>query len=135
MSSKSEFSVAVVGATGLVGETMINILEERQFPVAELSPLASNRSLGKSVSFNGRTIPVQELEGFDFSKVDIGLFSPGAEVSRVYAPKAAAAGCVVIDNEATPKRTIRRLLAPAATTSGLGPSNLAEDRAGATRSG
>jgi aspartate-semialdehyde dehydrogenase len=98
VSSKSEFSVAVVGATGLVGETMITILEERQFPVSELYPLASNRSLGKSVSFNGRRIPVQELEGFDFSKVDIGLFSPGAEVSRVYAPKAAAAGCVVIDN-------------------------------------
>jgi aspartate-semialdehyde dehydrogenase len=98
VSNKSEFSVAVVGATGLVGETMIDILEERQFPVSELYPLASNRSLGKSVSFNGRTIPVQELEGFDFSKVDIALFSPGAEVSRVYAPKAAAAGCVVIDN-------------------------------------
>jgi aspartate-semialdehyde dehydrogenase len=98
VSKKSEFAVAVVGATGLVGETLINILEERNFPVSQLYPLASNRSLGKSVSFNGRTIPVQELEGFDFSKVDIGLFSPGAEVSRVYAPKAAAAGCVVIDN-------------------------------------
>ena len=98
MSKKSEFAVAVVGATGLVGETLIDVLEERNFPVSELYPLASNRSLGKSVSFNGRTIPVQELEGFDFSKADIGLFSPGAEVSRVYAPKAAAAGCIVIDN-------------------------------------
>jgi aspartate-semialdehyde dehydrogenase len=95
---KSEFSVAVVGATGLVGETLIQVLEERQFPVARLFALASNRSLGKTVSFRGRGIPVQELEGFDFRQADIGLFSPGADVSRVYAPKAAAAGCVVIDN-------------------------------------
>jgi aspartate-semialdehyde dehydrogenase len=98
LSSKSEFSVAVVGATGLVGETMIQVLEERNFPVSELHALASDRSLGKSVSFRGRNIPVKELEGFDFSKADIGLFSPGGEVSRVFAPKAAAAGCIVIDN-------------------------------------
>jgi aspartate-semialdehyde dehydrogenase len=77
---------------------MIEVLEERQFPVSELYPLASNRSLGKTVSFRGRTYPVEELSGFDFSKVDIGLFSPGASVSREYAPKAAAAGCIVIDN-------------------------------------
>jgi aspartate-semialdehyde dehydrogenase len=98
VSGKSEFSVAVVGATGLVGETMITVLEERNFPVSQLHPLASSRSVGKSVQFKGRSVAVQELEGFDFSKVDIGLFSPGAEVSRVYAPKAAAAGCIVIDN-------------------------------------
>jgi aspartate-semialdehyde dehydrogenase len=97
-SPKLQFSVAVVGATGLVGETMLQVLEERNFPISELYALASNRSLGKSVSFKGRSVHVQELEGFDFSKADIGLFSPGAEVSRVYAPKAAAAGCVVIDN-------------------------------------
>ena len=97
-SPKSEFSVAVAGATGLVGETMIQVLEERKFPVSQLYALASNRSVGKSVSFRGRSIPVQELEGFDFSKADIGLFSPGGEVSRIYAPKAAAAGCIVIDN-------------------------------------
>jgi aspartate-semialdehyde dehydrogenase len=95
---KSQFSVAVVGATGLVGETLIQVLEERDFPVSQLYALASNRSLGKSVSFKGRSVHVQELEGFDFSKADIGLFSPGGEVSRIYAPKAAAAGCVVIDN-------------------------------------
>jgi aspartate-semialdehyde dehydrogenase len=77
---------------------MIEVLEERQFPVSELYPLASNRSLGKTVSFRGRTYPVEELSSFDFSKVDIGLFSPGASVSREYAPKAAAAGCIVIDN-------------------------------------
>jgi aspartate-semialdehyde dehydrogenase len=93
-----EFAVAVVGATGLVGETMIRVLEERNFPVSELHLLASNRSVGKRVDFKGRSLPVRELAGFDFSKAEIALFSPGAEVSREYAPKAAAAGCIVIDN-------------------------------------
>mgnify|MGYP000938070365 CR=1 FL=1 len=90
--------VAVLGATGLVGDTMIKVLEERNFPVSELYPLASNRSLGKSVEFKGRSYPVIDVETFDFSKADIGLFSAGGEVSRIYAPRAAAAGCVVIDN-------------------------------------
>jgi aspartate-semialdehyde dehydrogenase len=94
----SSYRVAVVGATGLVGETMIQVLEERDFPVSELIPLASNRSLGKTVRFKGREIPVQELASFDFSKADIGLFSAGGSISREFAPKAAAAGCVVIDN-------------------------------------
>jgi aspartate-semialdehyde dehydrogenase len=93
-----KFRVAVVGATGVVGETMIQVLQERGFPVSELHALASNRSLGKHVQFGGRDHPVDDLATFDFSRADIGLFSPGAEVSRVYAPKAAAAGCVVIDN-------------------------------------
>jgi aspartate-semialdehyde dehydrogenase len=92
--------VAVVGATGLVGETMISVLEERKFPVAELFALASNRSLGKSVGFRGKRVPVQDLSEFDFSRADIGLFSAGSEVSAEYAPKAAAAGCIVIDNTA-----------------------------------
>jgi aspartate-semialdehyde dehydrogenase len=100
VTSKTEFSVAVVGATGLVGETMMRVLEERNFPISELHALASNRSLGRSISFRGRNVPIRELEGFDFSNTDIGLFSPGGEVSRVYAPKAAAAGCIVIDNTA-----------------------------------
>jgi len=90
--------VAVLGATGLVGDTMITVLEERDFPVSELLPLASNRSLGKSVKFKGKNIPVLDVETFDFSRADIGLFSAGAEVSAKYAPIAAAAGCVVIDN-------------------------------------
>ncbi len=90
--------VAVLGATGLVGETMIRVLEERRFPVAELFPLASNRSLGKSVQFQGRELPVLELSGFDFARAQIGLFSAGSAISAEYAPKAAAAGCVVIDN-------------------------------------
>ncbi|RZL66375.1 MAG: aspartate-semialdehyde dehydrogenase [Rhodococcus sp. (in: high G+C Gram-positive bacteria)] len=90
--------VAVLGATGLVGDTMIQVLEERDFPVSEFFPLASNRSLGKSVRFKGKSYPVIDVETFDFSKADIGLFSAGAEVSAKYAPIAGAAGCVVIDN-------------------------------------
>jgi len=90
--------VAVLGATGLVGDTMISVLEERDFPISELYPLASSRSLGKSIQFKGKSYPVIDVETFDFAKADIGLFSAGAEVSAVYAPKAAAAGCVVIDN-------------------------------------
>jgi len=93
-----QFAVAVVGATGLVGEMMINVLEERAFPVSQLFPLASNRSLGRSVSFRGRNHPVRELSGFDFSQCDLALFSAGAAVSREHAPRAVAAGCIVIDN-------------------------------------
>jgi aspartate-semialdehyde dehydrogenase len=90
--------VAVVGATGLVGETMIQVLAEREFPVKELFPLASSRSAGKSVEFRGRHHPVEDLATFDFSRADIALFSAGAEISAEFAPKAARAGCVVIDN-------------------------------------
>jgi aspartate-semialdehyde dehydrogenase len=93
-----EFRVAVVGATGLVGETLVQVLAERDFPVSELHLLASNRSLGTRVEFKGRSLPVRELASFDFSSVDLGFFSAGAEVSREYAPQAAAAGCIVIDN-------------------------------------
>ena len=90
--------IAVVGATGLVGETMFRVLEERNFPVGEIYPLASNRSLGKSVSFRGRDYPVLELAGFDFARARFALFSAGGAVSKEHAPKAAAAGCIVIDN-------------------------------------
>ncbi|MFQ5487474.1 MAG: aspartate-semialdehyde dehydrogenase [Gammaproteobacteria bacterium] len=90
--------VAVVGATGAVGETMISILEERNFPVGTLYPLASQRSAGKMVAFRGKQLRVQDLAGFDFSQVRIGLFSAGGSVSAEYAPRAAAAGCVVVDN-------------------------------------
>lgn len=95
-----KYDVAVVGATGAVGETMISILEERNFPVGTLYPLASSRSAGSKVEFKGHYITVQDLAQFDFSKVRIGLFSAGGEVSAIYAPKAGAAGCVVIDNTA-----------------------------------
>jgi aspartate-semialdehyde dehydrogenase len=93
-----KFDVAVVGATGAVGEAMLEILAERDFPVNNVYPLASARSAGKKVAFGNRQLTVQELDSFDFSKVQIGLFSAGASVSAEYAPKAAAAGCVVIDN-------------------------------------
>jgi len=93
-----QWNVAVVGATGLVGSTMLSILEQRNFPVGELYPLASSRSAGKTVRFQGRDIPVQDLATFDFSKAQVGLFSAGGSVSAEFAPKAGAAGCVVIDN-------------------------------------
>lgn len=96
--SNKVFDVAVVGATGNVGRAMISILEQRQFPVGRLYPLASARSAGSSVKFRSEEVVVEDLAGFDFSKAQIGLFSAGASVSDVYAPKAAAAGCVVIDN-------------------------------------
>lgn len=94
----NEYDVAVVGATGAVGEVMIAILEERNFPVRNLYPLASSRSAGKTVSFRGKQVKVTDLAEFDFSQVQIGLFSAGGSISEKYAPVAAAAGCVVIDN-------------------------------------
>ncbi len=92
------FDVAVVGATGAVGETMLSILAERNFPVGNVYALASERSAGKRVEFGTRQLVVQDLAKFDFSQVQIGIFSPGASVSKIYAPIAAEAGCVVIDN-------------------------------------
>ncbi len=92
------YNVAVVGATGAVGRTMLSILEQRKFPVDNLYLLASERSAGEKITFNNKQYMVEKLADFDFSKADIGLFSPGASVSAVYAPKAGAAGCVVIDN-------------------------------------
>ena len=92
------YDVAVVGATGAVGETMISILEERNFPVGNLYPLASSRSAGKTIMFKGSPVQVTDLAEFDFSRAQIGLFSAGGSISAEYAPKAAAAGCVVVDN-------------------------------------
>ncbi len=94
--------VAVVGATGAVGEVMLEILAEHakagSFPVGKVYALASERSAGKRVQCGDKMLVVEDLDKFDFSKVQIGLFSPGASISAIYAPKAAAAGCVVIDN-------------------------------------
>ena len=93
-----EYNVAVVGATGAVGNEMIAILEQRKFPVKSLKLLASSRSVGKTISFRGKDIAVEELKEDSFKGVDIGLFSPGGSVSLKFAPIAAASGCVVIDN-------------------------------------
>jgi len=92
------YDVAVVGATGAVGETMLSILAERKFPVGKVYALASSRSVGKRVEFGDKNLVVEDLAKFDFSKVQIGLFSAGGSISKEFAPKAAAAGCVVIDN-------------------------------------
>ena len=92
------FNIAIVGATGAVGEALVNILDERDFPVGELFLLASERSAGTRVMFRNKSILVTDLADFDFTRAHIGLFSAGGEVSAEYAPKAAAAGCIVIDN-------------------------------------
>ena len=92
------FNVAVVGVTGAVGEVMLEILESRNFPVDTLFPLASSRSAGKSVQFRGKRHTVQDLSEFDFSQTPIALFSAGGDISAEFAPIAAEAGCVVIDN-------------------------------------
>jgi len=91
-------NIAVVGATGVVGESMLEILSQRKFPVDTVYALASERSVGKTVQFGNRQLAVLDLAEFDFSKVSIALFSAGASVSAEFAPLAAAAGCVVIDN-------------------------------------
>lgn len=92
------WNVAVLGATGLVGGNMLSILEQRNFPVGELFPLASANSVGKTIRFKGKDIPVLDVETFDFSKAQVGLFSAGASVSKVHAVRAGQAGCVVVDN-------------------------------------
>jgi aspartate-semialdehyde dehydrogenase len=91
-------NVAVVGATGAVGEAMLGILEERGFPVDNLYPLASERSAGGRIQYKGKYLSVGRLDEFDFSRAHVGLFSAGASVSKEHAPRATAAGCVVIDN-------------------------------------
>ncbi|MGU9951594.1 MAG: aspartate-semialdehyde dehydrogenase [Gammaproteobacteria bacterium WSBS_2016_MAG_OTU1] len=98
MSATPAFDVAVVGATGAVGQQMVDILAQRNFPVRTLYPLASKNSVGKNVSFHDKEIPVQDLADFDFAKAQIALFSAGGTISAKFAPKAAATGCVVVDN-------------------------------------
>jgi aspartate-semialdehyde dehydrogenase len=93
------YRVAVVGATGAVGREMLKTLAERDFPVKEVAAVASGRSAGQNVSLGDKQVlTVQNLDKFDFAGWDIGLFSPGAAISAVHAPRAAAAGCIVIDN-------------------------------------
>ena len=93
-----KFDIAILGATGVVGEALLTIFQEREFPVGKVYPLASSRSAGKTILFKNKAIMVEDVEQFDFSKVQIGLFSAGSKVSKIYAPKAADAGCIVIDN-------------------------------------
>jgi len=95
---KQKYNVAVVGATGVVGQEMIRILEQRNFPVDKIKLLASERSVGQFLKYKGKAEKVHLLSEETFEGIDIGLFSPGASVSAVYAPKAGKAGCVVIDN-------------------------------------
>jgi aspartate-semialdehyde dehydrogenase len=98
MSKKTSYNVAIVGATGAVGEVLLALLAERDFPIGDLIPLASERSAGGKVEFAGKQLTVKNLADFDFSGVDIAFFSAGGSVSREHAPRAAAAGAVVIDN-------------------------------------
>ena len=91
------FDIAVVGATGTVGETIVSILEERNFPVADLHLLASSESAGHSVPFRGKNVRVREVDAFDFSKVQLAFFAAGPAVTLSFAAKASAAGCMVID--------------------------------------
>ncbi len=93
-----KLNVAIVGVTGAVGETLLTVLEERKFPVSTLYPLASERSVGKSVLFRNKQVDVLDLSQFDFSQVDIAFFSAGGSVSEQYVPVATDAGCIVIDN-------------------------------------
>jgi aspartate-semialdehyde dehydrogenase len=95
---KNKFNIAVVGATGAVGEMLLTVLEERKFPVDKLYPIASARSTDKTVRFRNKQLDVLDIAHFDFSKVDIALFSAGSDVSKEYAPKAVTSNAVVIDN-------------------------------------
>src|SRR5690606_24885881 len=95
---EKRYNIAIAGATGAVGEALLSILAERRFPVGELVPLASERSAGDKVAFGARSVTVRQLDGFDFAGIDIAFFSAGAAVSAEHAPRAAAAGAVVIDN-------------------------------------
>ncbi len=92
------YKVVVVGATGNVGKEMLNILAEREFPVDEITALASRKSLGTEVSFGDKTLKTKDLDTFDFTGWDIALFAIGSDATKIYAPKAASQGCVVIDN-------------------------------------
>ena len=96
--SRKKYNVAVVGVTGAVGQEMLRVLEQRKFPMNQLLPLASRRSAGRRVRFEGKSVTVRELTKDSFHNVDIALFSAGGSISKTYGPIASSAGCVVIDN-------------------------------------
>ena len=102
------YKVVVAGATGNVGREMLNILAEREFPVDEIAALASRKSLGTEISFGDKTVKTKDLDTFDFTGWDIALFAVGSEATKMYAPKAAAAGCIVIDNSSAFTAMTRR---------------------------
>jgi len=93
-----KYNIAIAGATGNVGREILNILEQREFPIENIYLLASSKSKGKKINFCDQDLIVEDLSEFDFSKAEIGLFSPGGSVSAKFAPKAASKGCIVIDN-------------------------------------
>ncbi|MBO35608.1 MAG: aspartate-semialdehyde dehydrogenase [Verrucomicrobiales bacterium] len=96
--SRKKLNVAVAGVTGAVGQEMLRVLEQRKFPVGQLLPLASRRSAGKRIRFKGKPVTVRELKKDSFAGIDIALFSAGGGISKQFAPAAADAGCVVVDN-------------------------------------
>ena len=98
MTNANTFNIAIAGATGAVGETLLSILKERKFPIGELVPLASERSAGSKVEFGNRSITVKNLADYDFNGIDIAFFSAGGSISREHVPRAADAGAIVIDN-------------------------------------
>ena len=95
------YKVVIVGATGNVGREMLNILHEREFSIAEIAVLASRKSIGTEVSFGDRTLKTTDLATFDFTGWDMALFAVGSDATKEYAPKSAAAGCIVIDNSSS----------------------------------
>ena len=99
-----KYNIAIVGATGIVGETLLELLHEREFPIDELFVLASEKSVGEEVIFGHRPIIVESLVGFDFSPVDIAFFAAGTDVSLEYIPIATEAGCTVIDKSTAFRR-------------------------------
>ncbi len=117
------FAIAVIGATGTVGETLVQILEERDFPLTELHLLASAESAGSSVAFKGRNLRVREVDAFDFSKVGLAFFAAGPAVSRSFALRAVKAGCSVIDLTGTFDQQEAPLVVPEIDAQGLAGAN------------
>ena len=96
--TKDKYNIAIVGATGIVGESLLEIMSSRKFPIDKIVPLASSKSAGSQVKFGDSLLDVQALDNYDFKDTDLAFFSAGSDVSRVYAPIAAKSGAVVIDN-------------------------------------
>ena len=98
LNKKQKYNVAVVGATGIVGESLLKILHSRKFPISDIIPIASKKSEGNKVKFGDELLTVQSIKGFSFDEIDIAFFSAGSEVSKKFVPHATNANCVVIDN-------------------------------------